>query len=408
MSGIERNIVVEPIKFTPMDEVDVELVERKGLGHPDYIADSAAEAASRALCEYYIKNFGTILHHNLDKVLLVGGQAKPRFGGGEVLHPIFILVSGRATTDVIVNGRIEPVPVGKLVVKAVKDWIRNNFRFLDPDIHVIVDYRIGKGSADLVEVFKAKGKAPLANDTSIGVGFAPLSTLEKLVFETERLLNSKEFKSKVPAVGEDIKVMGLRNRSKIDLTIAAAIVSSQVHDIDEYVNVKEEIKNAVLDLASKLAPNHDVHVHVNTADMIEKGVVYLTVTGTSAEHGDDGATGRGNRANGLITPMRPMSLEATAGKNPVNHVGKIYNVAASIIANRIYREVKGVREVYVKLLSQIGKPIDQPLIADVKVVPEGNELPAHIISDIRGIVDDELARITRLTDLILRGEALLY
>lgn len=408
MSNIERNIVVEPIKLTPMDEIDVELVERKGLGHPDYIADSAAEAASRALCEYYIKHFGTILHHNLDKVLLVGGQAKPEFGGGEVLHPIYIIVSGRATTEVISNGRVEPVPVGKLVVKAVKEWIRRNFRFLDPEEHVIVDYRIGKGSADLVEVFKAKERTPLANDTSIGVGYAPLSTLEKLVFETERLLNSKEFKKKVPAVGEDVKVMGLRNKSRIDLTIAAAIISSQVRDINEYVNVKEEIKNAVLDLASKIAPNHDVRVYVNTADMIEKGVVYLTVTGTSAEHGDDGATGRGNRVNGLITPMRPMSLEATAGKNPVNHVGKIYNVAASIIANRVHHEVKGVREVYVKLLSQIGRPIDQPLIADVKIVPETNELPSYVVSDIRGIVNDELSRITRLTDLILRGETLLY
>lgn len=408
MSRNERNIVVEQIKLTPMNEATVELVERKGLGHPDYIADSVAEAASRALCQYYIEHFGTILHHNLDKVLLVGGQAKPYFGGGEVLHPIYILVSGRATTEVIVNGRIEPVPVGKLVVKAVKDWIRNNFRFLDPDVHVIVDYRIGKGSADLVEVFKAKEKTPLANDTSIGVGFAPLSTLEKLVFETERLLNSKEFKKKLPAVGEDIKVMGLRNKTRIDLTIAAAIISSQVRDINEYINVKEEIKEHILDLASKIAPNNDVHVHVNTADMIEKGVVYLTVTGTSAEHGDDGATGRGNRANGLITPMRPMSLEATAGKNPVNHVGKIYNVAASLIANRIYREVDGLKEVYVKLLSQIGKPIDQPLIANVKVVYNEDRLPGHVISDIKSIVDNELDSITRLTEMILRGETLLY
>ncbi len=403
-----RNIVVETIRIQPVEEMFVELVERKGLGHPDYIADSAAEAASKALCEYYLKEYGMILHHNLDKVLLVGGQAHPVFGGGEVVQPIYILVSGRATTEVIRNGRVEPIPVGTLVVKAVKEWIHRNFRFLDPDHHVVVDYRIGKGSVDLVEVFKARAKTPLANDTSIGVGYAPLSTLEKLVFQTERSLNSPEFKKKLPAVGEDVKVMGLRKDKTIELTIAAAMISSQIRDVDEYVSVKEEVREHVLDLASKIAPDYNVNVHINTADMVEKGIVYITVTGTSAEHGDDGATGRGNRVNGLITPMRPMSLEATAGKNPVNHVGKIYNVAASLIAKKIYEEVKDVREVYVELLSQIGRPIDEPLVANVKILPDSSDLPQHVISEIEGIVDSELENITRITDMVLREEVILY
>jgi len=403
-----RNILVETIRVQPVEEMIVELVERKGLGHPDYVADSAAEAASKALCRYYIKEYGMILHHNLDKVLLVGGQANPVFGGGEVIQPIYILVSGRATTEVIRNGRIEPIPVGTIVVKAVKDWIRHNFRFLDPDSHVVVDYRIGKGSVDLVEVFKARAKAPLANDTSIGVGYAPLSTLEKLVFQTERMLNSREFKEKLPAVGEDIKVMGLRKNKSIELTIAAAMISSQLRDVDEYVNVKEEVRERILDLASKIASDYDVRVYINTADMVEKGIVYLTVTGTSAEHGDDGATGRGNRVNGLITPMRPMSLEATAGKNPVNHVGKIYNVAASLIARKIYEQVKGVREVYVELLSQIGRPIDDPLIANIKILPETKELPQHIISEIEVIANEGLENITKITDMVLKEEVILY
>ena len=403
-----RNILIETIRVQPVEEMIVELVERKGLGHPDYIADSAAEAASKALCQYYIKEYGMILHHNLDKVLLVGGQASPIFGGGEVIQPIYILVSGRATTEVIRNGRVEPIPVGTIVVKAVKDWIRRNFRFLDPDSHVVVDYRIGKGSVDLVEVFKARAKAPLANDTSIGVGYAPLSTLEKLVFQTERMLNSKEIKEKLPAVGEDIKVMGLRKDKSIELTIAAAMISSQLRDVDEYVNVKEEVRERILDLASKIASDYDVRVYINTADMVEKGIVYITVTGTSAEHGDDGATGRGNRVNGLITPMRPMSLEATAGKNPINHVGKIYNVAASLIARKIYEQVKGVREVYVELLSQIGRPIDDPLVANVKILPETKELPQHIVSEIEVIVDEELKNITKITDMVLKEEVILY
>jgi len=404
-----RSIVIEPYPYPSVSELEVELVERKGLGHPDYISDAVAEEASRALSEYYIKRFGRILHHNLDKVLLVGGQASPHFGGGEVIHPIYIIVSGRATIEVRTEGGVEQVPVGSLIVGAAKRWIRENFRFLDPETHVIVDYKIGKGSVDLIGIFENRSSVPRANDTSFGSGFYPLSPLETLVLQTERLLNSREFKGKHPEVGEDIKVMGLRRGRQIDLTIAAAMISKLIRDPGEYEAAKEAVREAVLDLASRLTPDYDVRVHVNTGDIPERGIYYLTVTGTSAEHGDDGATGRGNRANGLITPLRPMSLEATAGKNPVSHVGKIYNVAANVMARRIYEGVKGVKEVYVKLLSQIGRPIDDPLIVDVKVSLEGGvRLTGELRAEIEGIVNESLSRITELTSLILRGEVSLF
>ncbi|MEB3773655.1 MAG: methionine adenosyltransferase [Desulfurococcales archaeon] len=406
---MSRNIVVEAYKHPSVEEYEVELVERKGLGHPDYISDAAAEAASRALSLYYLERYGRILHHNLDKVLLVGGQASPRWGGGEVIQPIYIIVSGRATTEVKTSDGIESIPVGTIIINAVKSWIRENFRFLDPDEHMIIDYKIGKGSVDLVGLFEASESVPRANDTSFGSGYAPLSTLERLVYETERLLNSREVKSRIPAVGEDIKVMGLRRRDKIELTIASAIISHKVLDPGEYQAVKEEVKEIVLDHASRIAPNSDVNVYVNTGDLPDKNVYYLTVTGTSSEHGDDGMTGRGNRANGLITPLRPMSLEATAGKNPVSHVGKIYNVVANDVAYKIYNEVSGVKEVYVKILSQIGRPIDDPLVADVKVkVDDGREVTPDMRREIEGIVDEALASITRYTEKIIKGEAQLF
>jgi len=408
---VAKNIVVEKMPWRPVETFEVELVERKGLGHPDYIADAAAEEASRILSKYYLDHYGVVLHHNLDKVLVVGGQAAPRFGGGEVLQPIYIIVSGRATTEVKrANGSIEQIPVGTLILRAVKEWIKRNFRFLDPEEHVIVDYKIGKGSADLVGIFELGKEVPLANDTSVGVGFAPFSTLEKLVYETERLLNSRDFKQRHPEVGEDIKVMGLRRGKEIDLTIAAAIVSGLVNDLDHYLSVKEAIREAVLDLASRIAPDYTVRVHVNTGDKPEKGIVYLTVTGTSAEHGDDGATGRGNRAYGLITPMRPMSLEAAAGKNPVSHVGKIYNVMAIDAAKKIYEQVKGIREVYVELLSQIGKPINEPLIANIKILPEKPdiEITGEIKREVEGIVSETLDSYAKYTREIVSGRITVF
>ncbi len=412
MRGMARTITINTIDRKPVSELNVELVERKGLGHPDYIADASSEAVSRALSNYYLEKYGIILHHNVDKVLIVGGQANPRFGGGDIIQPIYILVAGRVTTEVRTATGVEKVPIGTIIISAIRDWIKNNFRFLDPDKHVVIDYRVGMGSTDLVGVYELGVKAtriPLANDTSIGVGFAPLTDTEKLVLETERLLNSREFKAKLPEVGEDVKVMGLRIGKDVKLTIASAIISSLVKDKDHYLNIKEEIKNKVLDLAAKIAPNLTVDVTVNAADKPEHGIFYLTVTGTSAEHGDDGATGRGNRANGLITPMRPMTMEATAGKNPVSHIGKLYNVLANKIAERIYGEVKGLKEVYVYLLSQIGKPINEPLVANVEVLPEsGVTLSGEVRNEIDGIVNEELENITSLTELVVRSKVSLF
>ncbi len=403
------NIRVSRISTVPTYKRDVEFVERKGTGHPDYIADAIAEAASVGLSRYYKEKYGMILHHNVDKVLVVGGQARPEFGGGEVIRPIRIIVAGRATTSVEVerNGKREHdiVPVEEIIVEAAKKWLSNNFRFLDVENHVVIECAIGSGSVDLVSVYKKgieKVKVPLANDTSLGVGFAPLTPTEKLVYEVERLINSREFKQKIPAAGEDVKVMAFRKGNTVTLTVACALISSQVRDKDEYLNIKEEIKRAIEDFASKIVPELDVEVHVNTADDPDHGIFYLTITGTSAESGDDGCTGRGNRVRGLITPMRPMSMEAAAGKNPVSHIGKLYNVLANLIAEKIHNELKDIDEVHVYMLSQIGKPINQPLSVNVDLITS-RELTGNIINEVEAIVQEELNNITKLTDLIISG-----
>jgi S-adenosylmethionine synthetase len=404
-----KNIYVSEYTWQGIENIPIEIVERKGLGHPDYIADGIAEAVSRGLCKYYLSRYNTILHHNVDKVLVVGGQANPRFGGGEVLHPIRIIVSGRATSYVKTESGLEFIPIGTIILKSVNEWIKSSFRYLDPQEHLVVDYKIGQGSVDLVGIFELGLKRiPLANDTSIGISYAPLSMLEKVVLSTERLLNSPQIKSRIPALGEDIKVMGLRIGKKIILTVAIAMVSRWVNDKDEYFSIKDEAKNLILDHVIKIAQDFDIEIHINVGDKPDQGIFYLTVTGTSAEHGDDGATGRGNRVNGLITPMRPMSLEATAGKNPVSHVGKIFNVVANIIANRIHREVQGIKEVYVGLLSQIGKPINEPLAVDIKLVSEKPPLTSNIVNECKAIANEVLDNITNITLDIIENKVMLF
>ncbi|HII66717.1 MULTISPECIES: methionine adenosyltransferase [Thermococcus] len=396
-----RNIIVEELVRTPIEMQKVELVERKGIGHPDSIADGIAEAVSRALSREYIRRYGIILHHNTDQVEVVGGRAYPRFGGGEVIKPIYILLSGRAVEFV----DKEMFPVHEVAIRAAKNYLKKRVRHLDVDNHVIIDSRIGQGSVDLVGVFNKvkENPIPLSNDTSFGVGYAPLSETEKIVLETERLLNSEEFKKKWPAVGEDIKVMGLRKGEEIDLTIAAAIVDSEVQNPQEYMEVKEGIYNAIKELTSKYT-NRDVNIYVNTADDPDKDIYYITVTGTSAEAGDDGSVGRGNRVNGLITPNRHMSMEAAGGKNPVSHVGKIYNILANLIARDIAEEVEGVQEVYVRILSQIGKPIDEPLVASIQAIPKPGYKVEQFERQTYEIADEWLANITKIQKMILEDK----
>jgi len=395
------------LKQNSIEERHVEIVERKGRGHPDYVIDGASEAVSRELCKHYLKEFGSVLHHNIDKGLLVGGKAHPVFGGGEVIDPMYLVVAGRAVTDVSKNGVNTPTPIGNISLKAIRAFLKETFRFLDVDCHVIIDYKIKQSSIDLVSNFEAGTGMPLSNDTSFGVCYAPLSQTERLVLEAESYLNSRKVKKELPEVGEDIKVMGLRKDSHIILTIAAPQISSLTPDLEHYISIKEEMTNRIKDVATRIT-NRDVEVFVNTADNLDKSIVYLTVTGTSAEQGDDGNTGRGNRVHGLITPGRPMSLEATAGKNPINHVGKIYNVLAMQMAKKVYREVEGISEVYIEILSQIGKPIDQPLMTDVQLILSKGATLEGIKGDVESIVDEGLANLHKISEAIIDGKILLF
>ncbi|KAF5429957.1 S-adenosylmethionine synthetase, partial [Candidatus Methanophagaceae archaeon] len=346
--SVIRNINVEFMSKKAVGDQGIEIVERKGLGHPDSLCDGIADAVSVALCKEYERKCGMILHHNTDKVQLVAGRSCPVYGGGELISPIYIMLGGRATG----NFGGDEIAVDIVTTKATKEYLKKNVRNLDVESNVVVESRLGKGSSDLLSVFGNNTKAvPVANDTSFGVAHAPFSETESVVFNVENEVMAK-YRDKEKAIGEDMKVMALREEDKINLTVGDAFVSKYVDDYEHYEAIKRGLKEFVSGVAERYT-SKDVTTHVNMADTPES--VYLTVTGTSAEMGDDGAVGRGNRCNGLITPNRSISLEASAGKNPVNHTGKIYNLLAGKIANEIVDSVEGVREVDIKILSEIGR-----------------------------------------------------
>ncbi len=395
---VERHISVEFGTYIPAPKRDVEIVERKGVGHPDSLIDGMVEEVSRALSRYYLEEFGCILHHNVDKGQVCAGETNVEFGGGVVIKPIYILLSGRATEKV---DNIH-VPVQHIVLKTARDYLRTHLPNLDAENDVILDSKICGGSPDLVDLFRRKQGVPLANDTSFGTGYAPMSTLERIVYSVENYLNSKEYKDKHPAVGEDIKVMGMRDGQKFVITVAIAFISKYLHSVEEYVAEKEQVEKDVYRLISKIT-DKEIEVRINTGDDIQNQSVYITLTGTSAEMGDDGSVGRGNRVNGLITPMRSMTLEAAAGKNPVNHVGKIYSFLAFDIANTVVEEYPDIEDITITLLSQIGKPIDQPKVASAQMICS-KEIYEKLKDKVRYVVDGKLERITEITQRIVADE----
>ncbi len=383
-----RNIEIEELGATPITERKVEVVERKGLGHPDFICDSIMNQVSVELCKEYMKRFGAIMHHNIDKGMLVAGEVKTKFGGGVILKPMRIIFGDRATFEV--EGEI--IDVNNIAIDTAKKWLNDNLRFVNA---ASIEYQveIAQGSAELTDIFKRKDAILGANDTSAAVGYAPMTPTENVVFETERFLNSIDFKKRFPESGEDIKVMGLREGNKLYLTVADPLIDRFIESEKEYFRKKDELLEAIKTYTAERT-DLKTSVNLNTLDREGRGMggIYLTVTGTSAEDADSGQVGRGNRVNGIIPLNRPVSSEAAAGKNPVSHVGKIYNVLSHRIANEIYINVPDIKEVYVWLLSQIGEPIDQPRIAAAQVIMERGTIE-DVEKEMNEVIDRELANI---------------
>ncbi len=377
-----------------------ETVERKGVGHPDSICDGFGESCSRELSKEYIKEFGSILPSNVDKSLLLCAKDNVGYKYGDcrkLEDPVVYIQSGRVT---LLRGGFDSTI--EVLRKAILDYGKI-FKYLDVDdpTQFRMDFKVGEGSAELAEN-ASKYTVPLAGDTSLGCGFAPFTPLEKLVYETERLINSDSFMGKFPT-GQDVKVMGSRTNGKLNLTCAIAMVQSKIASENSYNEIKKEITQELTEHAESLLGSYNQKFEL---DLTVNGAGYWpTVTGLCCERADEGQIGRGNRVSGLITPMRSSSMEAAAGKNPYNHVGKLYNVGATILANEAYEEFKDrINEIQIVLTSQIGKPITEPDCFSAKVC---TKLPnSNLRGDIESFIGDmfDARFFERVTNNIVEGK----
>jgi S-adenosylmethionine synthetase len=383
-------IVWERLQRLPIARQRIEIVERKGLGHPDSICDAVMEQIAQAINAEYLARFGEVLHNNIDKGLLIAGQVRRRLGGGRVVRPMELVIGDRATSSV---GAVT-IPIKEIAVEAAKAWVRAHLRHVDPDRHLRYRVVLAHGSEELTDIFQRGSGIREANDTSAAVGYAPLSETEQVVLWVEQHLNSPAFKAAFPETGEDVKVLGVRVDRGLELTIAMPLLCQAVPSEAAYFRRKAEIVEALERALPSPKGLDTVRVTLNGLDRKGRGLggMYLSLLGTSAEDADSGQVGRGNRVNGVIPLNRPVSGEAAAGKNPVSHIGKIYNVLAHRMADGIYQSVAGLDEVYVWLVGRIGRPVDRPWVG-IQVVAaeaawrEGQE------RDARQVIDRELSRL---------------
>ncbi len=363
----------------------IEFVERKGTGHPDTICDRLAEELACQLARDYVQYTGAVRHFNVDKAILAAGAVDIGFGGGTHVKPSKLVLVGKAAFGFDWEPDTEELAdqYHKRLLELLPDASPDAFE---------VEVWLNRSSVDLAAVVHAETVAPLANDTSFAAVSLPRSILESIVHGIETHLNDESYRKRVP-VGRDIKVMGARTGDDITVTVACPVLARGVADRDQYDAVMHIVRDDAMSIASAIA-GRPVTVRVNQADQEES--VYLTLTGTSAEAGDDGQVGRGNRFGGLITPYRPMSLEAAAGKNPASHVGKTYHAIGSDISDRLISETP-IEEVTIRLLSSIGHLVTEPQAVHVEVSGSADD------AAVTEIVHDCFADWSGVTDRLIDG-----
>jgi S-adenosylmethionine synthetase len=403
--GMEIRVIDNPGSVA--GELDVEFVERKGVGHPDTMCDAIAERASRYYSRHCLEEFGRVAHHWFDKVMLIGGESRLTYGEGRLVRPYRVVFAGKAALAV----GARKIPLEAILRRAAEDVLAEVLTGFVPERHLETDVRVvdyqgsGRGGsryrprseADLVAVGEGAG---VSNDSNLVSAFAPLTMLESMVLELERHLNGPGYKRRNPATGWDIKILGRRRAQQYRLVVNVPFLAAHVSSLSDYGRRKAALR---LDIEEFLQERFttEVELLVNATD--RNGRPYLTALGSVADTGDVGMVGRGNRANGLITLMRPMSIEAAAGKNPIDHTGKLYCILAQAMAEAIHEQLRRPTEVF--LFTSKEAPLEDP--DEIVVRLEGWTRDEEEDRRVRDLVNGMLSRVGSLSaDLIEQGRPL--
>jgi S-adenosylmethionine synthetase len=322
----------------------LEVVERKGIGHPDTVSDGIAESVSNYYSKYCLEKFGIVLHHNVDKIGALGGLARVEWGSDELVKPTRIMLNGRISSGL---GDFK-IPVDEICEQAAKHFLATALPNMDVDkdftfIHEHTSYSKNpywfnpRSVQDLPEYSRL-----FANDTSVVTAHGGNTLAEDLTLAIEGFFYDENQKPRFKECGQDIKVMVIRNDDVFDIRVCFPIILKHCPNITTYWEITEQIYKLLGDFIPSILPDGKTfNLELNLAkdpSKIAANQLYALVGGSALDYGEEGLVGRGNTRSGFIPMYRTHSMEAAWGKNPVYHVGKVLGVVADAVAKQIFQE----------------------------------------------------------------------
>lgn len=382
MSTAARATFLRPV--LPHD-LGVEVVERKGVGHPDTLADSIAELASIRYSAYCLDEFGAVLHHNLDKVAVLGGRA--RFGDtdGTYDRPVRVIFGGRISTSFA--GRT--IPVREILEDAAAEQLAAALPGFDritwqaqhetTDSSKFAHWFAPRSLEDLPERPTA-----FSNDTAFLVGTAQPTTAETVALLTEAWFRRQ------PWAGSDIKALVIRDGHALTVTTCVPAVAGHLSSSAEFEDaVTHTAQELTTELLKRLPGPVMVVCNTRNSRTGPLSGQYFTLSGSAIDYGEDGLVGRGNARSGLITPGQQAGNEALFGKNPAYHVGKVGGWLVDEAARALAERAGPCR---IAVMWRNGDRYPEPASLDITAAgldPEGTEL-----------VRDTLRRTDWVPDLV--------
>ncbi|MFA5125202.1 MAG: methionine adenosyltransferase [Patescibacteria group bacterium] len=321
---------------------EIEIVERKGLGHPDTLADGLAEAVSVAYSKYCLDNFGVVLHHNVDKLFIGGGWFKSDFGRCEFLKPVRVVVNGRMSNTM--DG--QTIDLAAIQSQAITDYLRVHLPNLLPQHLEIINSTTQHTTRPFWFSPRNIGDLPeaaqlMAGDTSVSVAHWPMTICENLAYGLEQYfwMYSPDRYFGFPGIGQDIKVMVCRDGDAIDITVCMPVLATGVSNRSEYDAMVMIMEKLLSEQAQLIAANSSYKINLRVNPGPDGYRLYMLGIGSCVECGEEGLVGRGNSPLGVISTFRPYSMEAPAGKNPVYHTGRVMGFLTQRLAKAVYDEL---------------------------------------------------------------------
>lgn len=330
--------------YIDVEKNNIEIIERKGLGHPDTLADKLAEECSRVYSNYCIERFGCVLHHNFDKLYIGAGCFRYENGAVNMYQPVKVYLNGRASN--VMN--VEKIDIDGLLKPVIKKYLASVLPRLDVEHELEININCTQNTKvhnwftpesindipDAIKVF--------ANDTSLCVSHYPFTLCEQIAFYAEQFFwkyNKNYASPKYDDIGQDIKVMVSRIKQDVTLTICLPVYPDKFNSNEEYITILKKYEKLMATYIKKIPDIDRYNLKIEINKMANGDYLFYSLCkGSCIECGEEGIVGRGNNSQGIIPAFRPHTMEAPCGKNERYHTGRVLSFLAGRVVKRIYDE----------------------------------------------------------------------